>query len=65
MNLIYAALAILALAFIVSVIASIPVWLLWNWLIPTLFDLKEISLLEAWGLSLLCSILFKSTTPNK
>lgn len=32
---------------------------LWNWLMPEIFDLKEISYWQAWGLLILSSILFK------
>lgn len=33
--------------------------LLWNWLMPELFGLKKVTYWQAWGLLLLCSILFK------
>ena len=29
---------------------SLPFWLMWNWLIPTIFGLPEITLLQAFGL---------------
>lgn len=51
-----AALVVLAALF------SIPVWLLWNWLVPEIFGLKTITWLQAWGLMVLCSFLFKPTT---
>ena len=31
-------------------ISSIPFWLLWNWLIPDIFGLPNITLLQAFGL---------------
>lgn len=34
------------------------VMLLWNWLMPELFDLPTISFIQAAGLLLLCKILF-------
>jgi hypothetical protein len=44
--------------FIVSgVVLSIPVWLLWNWLVPHIFGLPTINVLEAFGLSVLISLL--------
>ena len=46
---------------IYSLIVAIPTLLLWNWLMPLLFGLKEITLLQALGLNLLSSLLFKST----
>jgi hypothetical protein len=48
-----------------SLLFSIPTMLLWDWLMPQLFGLKEITLFQAWGLSLLCSLLFKSHTSSK
>lgn len=41
---------------------ALPVLLLWNWLMPSIFGLAKISLVQAWGLSALCSILFKGNT---
>lgn len=35
------------------------VMLLWNWLMPDIFGLKRVSYWQAWGLLVLCSILFK------
>lgn len=42
----------------VSVVLSIPVLLLWNWLMPTIFGITKITLGQAWGISLLCGLLF-------
>lgn len=50
----------LLLIFGVSVLFAIPVWLLWNWLMPIIFGATKVSLLQAWGLTFLCSLLFKS-----
>lgn len=44
-----------------SLIAAIPVLLLWNWLMPEIFGLIKINLFQAWGLTILCAILFKSS----
>ncbi len=35
------------------------VMLLWNWLMPDIFGLKQLNYWQAWGLLILCSILFK------
>lgn len=43
---------------LISVVLAIPVLLLWNWLIPTIFGITKITLGQAWGISLLCGILF-------
>ena len=45
---------------VIGAIASLPVMLLWDWLMPTLFGLKEITWFQAWGLFVLCGLLFKS-----
>lgn len=56
---------VIATFVVVSAILSLPVMLLWDWLMPTLFGLKEITWFQAWGLMVLCAFLFKSYTPNK
>lgn len=48
----------LAMYAFVSVVLSIPVLLLWNWLVPTIFGITKITLGQAWGISLLCGLLF-------
>lgn len=45
------------LAAVISFLAAIPVYFLWNWLMPELFGLKVATFWQAWGLFLLCSIL--------
>ena len=52
---------------IVGIVASIGgliTMLLWNWLIPQLFNGPEISFWMAWGLMILLGILFKGTFSN-
>ena len=36
--------------FIACAVVSLPFWLMWNWLIPTIFGLPEITWLQAFGL---------------
>ena len=51
-----------------AILLAVPVWLLWNWLLPDLFNLATISLPQALGLNILCGILFKgnvASTTNK
>ena len=55
------ALLVVVIAVIIGVVTAYPVMLLWNAVIPGIFGLKVISFTEALYLSLLCSILFKST----
>ena len=49
----------------VSVVLSIPVLLLWNWLMPTIFGITKITLGRAWGISLLCGLLFGQNSNEK
>jgi hypothetical protein len=51
----------LGLIAILIVILGYPVMLLWNWLIPELFGLSEITFWQAIGLNILCTILFRPT----
>ena len=54
--------------FIILVIASIlalPLKWLWNWLMPILFELPKITFWQALGISMLSSILFKSSNSTK
>ena len=56
----------IALLFVVAAVMSLPVMLLWDWLMPGIFGLREITWFEAWGLLFLSGLLFKShTTTNK
>ncbi len=40
---------------------AFPTMLLWNWLMPTLFNVPPINFLQAFGINVLASIFFKST----
>ena len=42
---------------IVGLVLSIPLCLLWNWLMPNIFGLPTITILEAFGLSALVTFL--------
>ena len=44
---------------IVVVLLGYPVMLLWNWLMPELFGLSEVTFWQAIGLNILCTILFR------
>lgn len=48
----------LAMYALISAVFAIPVLLLWNWLMPTIFGLTTITLGQAWGISVLCGLLF-------
>jgi hypothetical protein len=45
-----------------SALQALPVKWLWNGVCIPLFDLPAITFMQAWGLSILCGILFKSAT---
>ena len=43
--------------FTIGIVLSIPLCLLWNWVMPTIFGLPTLNLLEAFGLSVLVTLL--------
>jgi len=58
--------------FAIGITLSIPLCLLWNWLMPYIFGLPKLTLLESFGLSILISLLSprkldlsKKSTPKK
>lgn len=51
----------ITLMLVLSLIYAIPTWLLWNWLVVSIFTIREITLIEAWGLLILCGFLFNRT----
>jgi hypothetical protein len=53
-----------AIVVALSALLSLPVMWLWDWLMPELFGLKTITWAQAWGLSVLCGMLFKSHTSS-
>ena len=58
------AVGILGLVVLLSLLFAWPVQLLWNWLMPILFELPEITLLQAWGFNVLCGFLFRSSSSD-
>ncbi len=55
-----------ALMVIFGLLLSLPVMLLWNAaLVPAIPGLVEIGWLQAWGIMMLCSFLFKPITASK
>lgn len=63
----FAALVVYAMIWItVSLIFAFPMMWLWNWLMPAIFKLPTITVLQALGLNILASLLFKgSVSVNK
>lgn len=55
------AIGLIAIGVFLSFLLSWPVMALWNaCLVPALHGVNEITWLQAWGISCLCSLLFKS-----
>ena len=50
------------LAVIAGFLIAVPAYYLWNWLMPDLLGLKPVTYWQAWGLFLLCSLLFSRIT---
>ena len=59
-----AVLGIFALILIIDLIFAWPFMVLWNWLMPVIFGIKTITFWQAYGLMLLCSFLFKSSSTS-
>ena len=56
--------AFAALMIGLAVLWALPVMWLWDYLMPTLFGLKEITFCQALALGVLCSLLFKSSSSS-
>ncbi len=44
----------------ISALVAVPTAILWNWLMPGIFNLPEIGYAQAFGLLVLSSLLFSS-----
>ena len=64
-NFVIGLLTVIGILGIVALILGLPLMLLWNWLMPTLFGLPIITFWQAVGLNFLSSILFKTTYTSK
>jgi hypothetical protein len=60
-NILEQILTVIGLLILVVILFGYPTLLLWNWLMPTIFNLPYITFWQACGLNLLASILFKPT----
>jgi hypothetical protein len=60
-----ALLIVVGLLILSAILLAIPTMLLWNWLLPHLFNIPVISLYEAVGINILSGILFKSNVSVK
>lgn len=52
---------------VISLLLAIPIKLVWNWLLPGMFDAPFISIIEAWGLTFLARMIFPTviSLPSK
>jgi hypothetical protein len=51
---------------LISFLLSWPVYMLWNGcLVDAVIVVREITWLQAWGISILCGFLFKTTVQTK
>ena len=55
---------IIGLVILAVILVGGPLMVLWDWLMPTIFGLPEITFWQACGLQLLSIILFKSSVIN-
>lgn len=55
-------LVVFTFVWIIVFIYSIPLYFMWNWLVPDIFNLPTITFLQAIGLNILFNILFRPTS---
>ena len=56
---------VIGIFLLVAILMGLPLMVLWNLLMPQLFNLPEIGFWQAVGLNFMCSIMFKGTSPSK
>jgi hypothetical protein len=60
MNVVTVFIGTIIIGVLLSAVLSLPVWWLWNKaLVGAITGVNEITWLQAWGISILCSFLFK------
>jgi hypothetical protein len=55
-----AALSSIAVVILLAIVLALPMKWLWNWIMPTVFDLRSITVFQAWGIMFLSGMLFKA-----
>ena len=50
---------------LIVAILTLPMYYLWNWLMPDIFGLTKITLWQALGLTLLSDVIFKLSSKHK
>lgn len=48
----------------IAILEGIPVYFIWNWLMPEIFGLTKITFTQAVGIAFLCRLLFSSNSSN-
>jgi hypothetical protein len=48
-----------------ALVYTLPVWFLWNWLIPRIFGSPKLSILQSLGILLLTGFLFRGSYNTK
>jgi hypothetical protein len=64
-DMVYGFLMVLGIIILAVLLFGAPLMLLWNWLMPEIFDLPYIGFWQACGLQLLATLLFKPTITTK
>lgn len=64
MNVLAAIITAIGLVFILALLLAFPTWLLWNLLMPDIFQLPQIGFWQAFGLLLLTGFLFGSRSSS-
>jgi hypothetical protein len=52
----------LLFSIVVGFLIALIIWPLWNWLMPAIFGLPQITYIQSWGLSVLLTLLFRLNT---
>lgn len=52
----------LLFSIVVGFLVALIIWPLWNWLMPAIFSLPQITYIQSWGLSVLLTSLFRLNT---
>jgi hypothetical protein len=64
-NVLEQVLTLIGLIILAAILFTLPLQLLWNWLMPQLFNLPIITFKEAFGLNMLAGILFRTNVNIK
>ena len=66
MNTLFTIIGAIAIVVVYSFLLSWPVFMLWNGcLVDAVSIVKEVTWLQAWGINLLCGMMFKTTVTTK